>query len=342
MMSAIKQRPVGGFSLVEVLVSIAIALLLLAGIIQLFVSNKQAYRLQEGISILNENARFSLSQLKYHLRMADHWGGVDPNVIDTSTAPAITDDCSAGYATDNIGLKGYEGDATVPAELTACIPAGDYVANSDIIVMRYGTAPVDGLITDDLDADEVYLRVAAGRRGQIFKGDNAGSLSSDLTDSDTSSLEPFNIQNYPFDFVAYFVRPCSSQNAGTAGVCDAADDDTPTLVRLRLQGTSLVQEDIAAGVEQMQIVYGVDTNDNLNADTYKTATEIEAANEWPNVVSARFDLLVRSQETDISYDATGDTIDMVGGDSHTVPAGAGQHQRKLFNSVIQIRNQTRS
>jgi len=334
-----------GFSLVEVMVSIVIALILLAGIIQLFISNKQAYRIQEGISLLSENARYSLSQLQYHLRMADHWGGVEPDVVDTSIAPAITGDCSAGYSTDNIGMEGYEGGANVPADLTACLPAADYVPNSDIIVMRYGTAPMTPLTTQDVinhTERNVFLRVSVGRRAQIFEKSDTASIDGDLSDPQPNSIEPFNIQNYPYDFVAYFVRPCSSQAAGTAGVCDAADDDTPTLVRLALDGTTLVQEDVAEGVEQLQILYGVDSNGNLNADQYMSAAEVETANDWPSVVAIRFDMVVRSPEVDISLDATGDTYDMAGGYTYTVPADAKHYRRKMFSNVVQIRNQSRS
>ncbi|MDZ7737246.1 MAG: PilW family protein [Gammaproteobacteria bacterium] len=346
-----------GFSLVEVMVSIVIALILLAGIIQLFISNKQAYRIQEGFSLLSENARYSISQLQYHLRIADHWGGVQPDVVDTSIAPAITNDCSAGYSTDNIGLEGYEGGAGVPADLTACIPAADYVANSDIIVLRYGGTPMSPIYTtcptandECLENGEVYLRVSTGRQAQIFQGNNTGGLNSVLDDPDPDSLEPYNIHNYPYKFVAYFVRPCSSQAAGTAGVCDAADDDTPTLVRLALDGTSLVQEDVAEGVEQLQIDYGVDTNGNLNADQYMSVAEIEATNNWPSVVTVRFNMLVRATNRDITRSTDDDDNEYymfgkpynIDNGPYQVPDADRTFPRKMFTAIVQIRNQSRS
>lgn len=338
-----------GFSLVEVMVSIVIALILLAGIVQLFISNKQGYRLQEGFSQMNESARFAYAQMQYHLRMSDHWGGVSPDNIDTSLAPAIASDCSAGFATDNIGLRGYEGGNNVPAELNSCIAAGDYVADSDIIVMRYGGTPPRPIITNDLDGDRLYLRVSAGRRGQIFKGDSTGSLSSDLDDPSPGLIEPYNIQNYPYEFVAYFVRPCSQQSAGTAGVCDDADDDLPTLVRLRLDDTALVQEDVAQGVEQMQILYGLDTNNNLNADTYIAAEDMNN-NDWPAVVSVRLDMLIRSPERDMARDTSdaNNQYRLAGppfnnaDTPYTVPAEARSFNRRVFSNVIQIRNQSRN
>lgn len=347
-----------GFSLVELMVAIVIALLLTAGIIQLFVSNKQGYRVQEGLNLMNENARFTLAEMKYDLRMADHWGGAQPDSI-TSIAPAVTGDCSAGYATDNVGLQGYDGGANVPADLNGCIAAGNYVKDSDVLVLRYAGAWLDPTkaitqtITSDPDANQrLYLRVATGRHGQIFKGDNEGALDADLADPTPALLEPFNIQNYPYEFVAYFLRPCSSQSAGTAGVCDAGDDTTPTLTRLRLnrdtaectnQGMAspcILQEDIAQGVEQMRILYGLDNDGNGSADTYVRAADVNV-NDWPSVISVRFELLLRSSEFDLTVDESGEVYPLIGGD-YTIPADSGSFRHKLYSSTVQLRNQSRS
>ena len=43
-----------GVTLVELMVALVVGLILLAGLIQLFISNKQAYRIQEGFARLPE------------------------------------------------------------------------------------------------------------------------------------------------------------------------------------------------------------------------------------------------------------------------------------------------
>ena len=66
-----------GFSIVEMMVAVTLSLIMFAVIIELFVSNKQGYKLQEGASVLNENARFAMNEIQRAMRMADHWAGID-------------------------------------------------------------------------------------------------------------------------------------------------------------------------------------------------------------------------------------------------------------------------
>ena len=75
-----------GVTLIEVMVSITVGLVLLSGVISIFISNKAGYRLQESSNVLDENARFALTQLQYDLRMADHWGGIERDQITIDSA----------------------------------------------------------------------------------------------------------------------------------------------------------------------------------------------------------------------------------------------------------------
>ena len=63
-----------GFTMVEILVSMAIGLLLMTGIIQIYVSNQASARMQEGLGRMQENARFALYQLERDVRMASFIG----------------------------------------------------------------------------------------------------------------------------------------------------------------------------------------------------------------------------------------------------------------------------
>jgi type IV pilus assembly protein PilW len=61
-----------GFSMVEILVALTISLLLLGGVLQIFVSSKQAYRVQENLSRVQENGRFSVDYLGRYIRLAGY------------------------------------------------------------------------------------------------------------------------------------------------------------------------------------------------------------------------------------------------------------------------------
>ncbi len=51
-----------GFTMVEILVAMAIGLFLLAGVFQLFIANKQSSHIQNNLSHIQENGRFAISQ----------------------------------------------------------------------------------------------------------------------------------------------------------------------------------------------------------------------------------------------------------------------------------------
>jgi type IV pilus assembly protein PilW len=61
-----------GFTLVEIMVAITISLILTAGVIQLFLSNRTSHNVQSGMGKLQENARFALDILSTNLGKAGY------------------------------------------------------------------------------------------------------------------------------------------------------------------------------------------------------------------------------------------------------------------------------
>lgn len=102
----------------------------------------------------------------------------------------------------------------------------------------------------------------------------------------------------------------------------------------------LTEQALVNGVEQMQIEYGVDTDQDLNADFYDDADTITANSQWNGVVSVRLTLVVRSEEVGKLADTT--NYNLPGGNVYTPPASAQYYPRKIFTSVVQVRNRSRS
>lgn len=338
-----------GITLVEMMVAMVVGLILLVGIVQLFVSNKQAYRIQEGTNVLNENARYLMNQMQYDLRMADHWGGVEASEIDVDGGiGAITDDCDGAAAALQVaGVYGIDGEAASPLD---CIPDSDYVPNSDIVIVRYAQPSREA--SGVLQGDRVYVRTAIGRRGYVFRGEDLADLPSDLTpetaDAETIEVEVVgegNVANFQYRTFVYFLRPCASQDRGAAGVCDDADDRIPTLTRLSLEGLALVEQDVVAGVEQMQLAYGIDDNGDRSPDRYLSAEDVTDGNDWDKVIDVKLSVLIRNTELDTTADDSTEYTLYGGADgdgiTYTVPADAAHYRRKVFNTSIQIRNMTR-
>ena len=80
-MKIILRNPQRGLTLVEIMVAMAISLVLLAGIIQIFLGSKQAYRVQDGLARLQENGRFAMEFMGRSIREAGY--------ADISVNPAL-------------------------------------------------------------------------------------------------------------------------------------------------------------------------------------------------------------------------------------------------------------
>lgn len=63
----------------------------------------------------------------------------------------------------------------------------------------------------------------------------------------------------------------------------------------RREGASAAQE-MVEGVQDMQVLYGVDENGDFAADRYETAAWVEANGRWGSVVAVNVALLLRSVE----------------------------------------------
>ena len=70
------------------MVALAIAAILLLGLSQIFVGSKNVYRLQEGMSRVQENARFVLQYMESNVRMAGYMGcGNDVDLTNKAGSP---------------------------------------------------------------------------------------------------------------------------------------------------------------------------------------------------------------------------------------------------------------
>ncbi len=328
-----------GFTLIEVMISMVVALILLAGIISIFISNKQAYRLQENSSVLNENIRYTLNQLEFHLRMGEHWAGQEASEVEidpTLAGLAIAATCGAASPViSGTGFVGFDGGLTPPIN---CIPAADYKPNTDVLIIRYAE-PARIPALDISGSTEIFIRTSLGRKAMVFQGTSLNTLPTDFYDS--ADPNPTEKGFYQYRTVIYFIRRCASQDRGTLGVCDAADDTTPTLARLVLTGTALVQEDVMAGVEQMQLAYAVlDESVEPPLMEFKTAADITTATDWNKVDQVNVAVSIRGDHLDTTYH--GNVTKAMNGFNYSVTGADAQYRRKFLNFAVQIRNQTRA
>lgn len=98
-----------GMTLIEIMIALLIGAFLLGGVLQIFINSKQTYRMQEGLSRMQENGRFAMEFLSRDIRMAGFWGchsapSPDIDIAGTNNNAANGDNIDNG--TDTITIKG--------------------------------------------------------------------------------------------------------------------------------------------------------------------------------------------------------------------------------------------
>ena len=267
-----------GVSLIELMITIVVALLLLAGLIQVYLSSKQSYNAQEQLARMQESGRFAMDQITSDLRRAGYWGGtVDLGRIAGSPGPldpaSYSHTCTDGTWGRMIrwrvsGLDNAKG-------AYDCAASYDAGTASDILAVRYaGATPVDPAT---LNASGLYLRDNT-ESGVIMTGSLAGDAANTPPAVDGDEVPPLV---RPVISHAYFI--------GDSGRSCPNGDAIPALMRVRLDPVTglRVEEEIASGVEHFEVQY-------LLGNQYVDASAI-AGNDWLNVSAVRVWLLVRGE-----------------------------------------------
>lgn len=136
-----------GLSLVELMISITLGLILMAGVIQVFLSSKTVFTTQQGMSRIQETGRLAIDFIGRDLRMSSYYGCV--NTIDpaetnsfkiTNTLTGLTG-LHMGFEHGLIGytvsLSGSTVTSTLPNGVEADLGTNfDIQAPSDILVIR--------------------------------------------------------------------------------------------------------------------------------------------------------------------------------------------------------------
>ncbi|MGD8940279.1 MAG: prepilin-type N-terminal cleavage/methylation domain-containing protein, partial [Gammaproteobacteria bacterium] len=75
-----------GMTLIEIMIALTLGLVLTGGVIQLFLTSKQTFRMNQAMSAVQESGRFALDNISRDLRMAGFQGCADPGSVPTDSA----------------------------------------------------------------------------------------------------------------------------------------------------------------------------------------------------------------------------------------------------------------
>lgn len=325
MQSRNKQR---GLTLIEIMIALVIGLIITAGIIQVFSSTRQSNRVHEAISRMQETGRMALEVLARDIRMADFWGcaGGIGNVvnnldstgtgfIDFGTGGVVGTD-GGGLAPDTLTLRsginsGFEVEPPYGPQASANIkiPAGNGLAQGDIVMIA------------DCEAADIFQVSNSNPGGTGTLVHNTGA---------TTSPGNYNATNpgCPGGGNAHCLSKVYAGDANVFGTQEISynigtgSEGEPALFRNGLE--------FLDGVENLQILYGEDTDGDAVANYYVPASGVV---DMLQVISVRFAVVVRSA-TDRLTDGANQTYAVLG---TNVTAGD-TRLRQVYTSTVTVRN----
>lgn len=350
--------PAKGFTIVELMVAATLGLLILAGAISMFVSNKRIYTEQEEMSRLQENARFAMNMLIYDLRMAGYSGcngsvdQVNNNITGGTDAtdlffyePLEGSEAAAnwepGNSTDGVstmqtGSDGITVRYLAPTDINLMNPAMTTGTNQIHTSSESGLEKGDAIAISDCASADLVIITA----DPATSGCSSGQVSTGPTDTcktnvthaggtPSSGAEPGNAVaalSKTYDLEAELQRYITHRYY-------VADDPNGNPVLMRQSGFNQVNV-MVEGVENMQIMYGEDTTGSDSvADTYVDANTVA---NWDNVVSVRVSMLIRSVE-EYGGDTDGATYQLLG---NSVGPFNDRRRRRVFTTTVDVRNRS--
>jgi len=148
------QRRTRGFSLIELMVAMVIALIVLAGVLSSFLASKQAYLYNQEVAFIQENARYAAAYLSADIREAGNFGCSNDssasspkrnNYYPNNLVSALNPTTGARYKLQGVqGFDGHSSGPTLPTDFPR--PAASPVlSGTDAILVR--RADIDNALT---------------------------------------------------------------------------------------------------------------------------------------------------------------------------------------------------
>ncbi|MDO6424684.1 PilW family protein [Saccharophagus degradans] len=344
-----------GLSLIELMVSMLIAAFIFSGVLTVMLSGRNSHVAEQESAVLQENQRFATSLLTRDIRMAGSFGCASlqrvylANVISSTSlndGGLIGETAIIGYEggagtggfPDSFRSNAYEGsDALILryADPDFSVLIKEHVASSarmetydahrfnqnDVLMVIDSTCRHAGLFqhTSTAAAEIEHAQSGGNCTTVLFAQDKNISCSSPSCNG--NSCDGFTPTSYSsgsevIKYVAnaYYIGPSS------------VIPGTPALKRQVLSGASTRSEEIAQGVESMELLYGVDSDADGDVDRFVGADQVT---NWDTVIAVRFSLVLRSQ-TEMFDSAQTKTINGVTYNDRFI--------RQLVSNTVQIRN----
>jgi type IV pilus assembly protein PilW len=351
-----------GFSMVELMVAITLALLLTGGVISVFVGSRAAYQATAGVGDMSDSGRFALNLIGESVRGAG-------NLACNSAMSATSQNIIGGPTWINnygVGVEGFEANGSGPAAAIALpanpvagaannwtpnlqgammaaipgpftAPLSSPVQGSDVLVVRSSVprvAPVYTTADVAPNANTVFVTPAPTA---IFA--NQYAAIADCTKSVIFTVNAVGVGapstvtlNAGLPGVGFSAGAIVTPLTTTIYYIGIGSDGDSSLWRLeQVNGPGFgAPEELVPDVENMQVLYGIDTTGTQTAAAYVTGDQVGVN----NVVSIQVALLVASPPSNKPPAAPG-AYNMAG---TQVTAPWDSRRRQVFYATINLRD----
>ncbi|TLU61453.1 prepilin-type N-terminal cleavage/methylation domain-containing protein [Thalassotalea litorea] len=260
-----------GLTLIEVIISLAIALLVLSLVINSLLSLNRAFVMTEQQVRIQESLRFSQHQLQFALNQSQFWFHLQSSIAYAGSV-TLNQEQSPSCHKDQ-SLWAYQVWQPIVAQNNKrtnydCISASSY-RNSDILTIRY-LQPATSIDT----AVNPYIRLHQ-TQAKVFRGED----------------ERYEINQFPgIDAKTYAVISQTFYIASTGRTCNGAA--IPALYRKYLVNGLPKTEEIVSGIEHLELLFDIDQNLDGIIDNQLPADHIS---NWNFIKSVSIHLIARSE-----------------------------------------------
>lgn len=291
-------RDVSGFTLMELMMALAIGMLVMVGLVSTFVAATKAQKNVQQDRAQIENGRVAVEILANEIKMAGYYNSyyLLPASNGVVTVPAfVPDPClvaplSGAATVDNlttamaVHLQVYNAPSSgtrkpnlaAAGASSSCgglLAASNLAAGSDVLVVRRASTKKVSLPAA-VASNVVYLQTGAFA-GELQLGLSSSALTTMTSKKATGAALTADMEIrddggarvagdiYRYLTNIYFVAPCAV-GSGTNGACAAGDDSIPTLKRLELStssgATAFVLVPMVEGIQAVAFDSGIDNS----------------------------------------------------------------------------------
>ena len=339
-----------GVTLIELLVSMVLGLVVAGAALELFTSNKQTYRLEGYLSDLQDTGRFIMKTMTEEIRMGAYNGCTsrdnDFRINDLTIDPAPYDLGMTNGLNGSDAIDDSNWGPALPAMLNA---AGQVTAETDTVTVQR-TEECSAILSANSDTSGSLTLYA----------DHGCSIeqNSPVFVTDCSTAEIFQVEdgaptttltyggagnlNFTYESDSTEVRRIFSTTFSVAPSVIAPGETSLWMYTWNPDNdgaSNLVNDfqssEIALGVEDLQVLYGVadDDGDDDYVTNYVTA---DAVADWSLVKSVRFSVLLYSDDEATSQPRGINFNGALVNDPDE--AGADRRLRMAFTSTVSLRN----